>query len=243
LSFGLIVAVSFQLAANSGPVDAALSATETPDTFRAAFTIRLQSANAMREFHFDPRLEPEDRWTLTSWRGEDDDLDEAASAWGSEAAPDGRLFPDDLRLSIGQQVEVDDFGTAWRVAFRHRPSFNDSELDMWIADRVDARAWLDPETGRFLRLDYKLPRPVRGPEGGRLTKFAQTYLLETDPAWGLSFISSYTISFEAKGGFRTIRRDYSATVTEVEFFFSSPDAQQVFEAKQHRITGPSFAGR
>lgn len=241
--FGLVISMAFQISAQSGPVDDALRATEAPETFRAAFTVRLKSDKAVRAFHYDPRLEPAKRWKLTEASGEDDDLDEVVASWASEPAPDGRLFPDDLRPSLGTRVEVSNLGAAWRVAFRHLPSLNDSDLDIWFAEQVDAEAWLDPEIGRFLRLDYDLKRPVRGPDGGRLTAFAQTYLLECEPEWGLSYISSYTMSLEAKGGFRTVRRDYTATITSIDFFFSSPEAEAEFVAAQQRATGPSLASR
>lgn len=239
----LIVSLAYQMSATSGPVDAALTATETPNTLRAAFTVRLESPRALRTFSFDPREEGANRWTLIEARGEDDDLDEAVAAWASEPAPDGRLFPDDLRPSIGRSVNVNDLGGAWRVQFKHKPSLNDGEMDMWIAERVDAEAWLDPVSGKFLRLDYSLPRPVRGPDGGRLTGFGQTYFLESDPEWGLSYIAAYTMNFEAKGGFRTIRRDYSATVTSIEFFFASDDAKKKFEAQRHSPSGRTLAKR
>ena len=241
--FGLILSMAFQISAQSGPVDAALQATEAPETFRAAFTVRLESDKAVRAFHYDPRLAPAKRWQLTEASGEDDDLDEVVAAWASEAAPDGRLFPDDLRPSLGPRVDVSDLGAAWRVTFRHLPSLNDSDLDVWFAERVDAEAWIDPESGRFLRLDYDLRRPVKGPDGGRLTAFEQTYLLESEPEWGLSYIAAYTMSLEAKGGFRTIRRDYTATITSIDFFFSSPEAEADFESAQHSPIGPSLAAR
>lgn len=243
LPLGLIIAIAYELSTASGPVDAALRATEAPETLRAAFTVRLVSDRATREFLYDPRFEEGTRWQPVSARGEDDDLDEAAASWGAEAAPDGRLFPDDLRPSIGQRVNISDFGTAWRVSFRHKPSLNDTELDVWFADRVDASAWLDPVSGRFLRLDYDLPSPVRGPEGGRLTRFEQTYLLETEPEWGLSYVASYAVSLEAKGGFRTIRRHYTATVTSIEVFFANEQAEADFEAWRHSATGPGLAAR
>ena len=243
LVIGLIISMAFPLSAQSGPVDAALKATETPETLRAAFTVELKSGQATRLYSFDPRLDPGERWQLVDRRGEDEDLDAAALAWAKDAAPDGRLFPDDLRVSMGERLDVQDYGAAWRASFRHRPSLNDSELDVWFADRVNAEAWLDPEAGRFLRIDYDLPRPVRGPEGGRLTQFRQSYLLETEPEWDLSYIASYTMMMEAKGGFRTIRRDYTATVTSIEFFFASPQAEADFVAQRQSPTGPRFAGR
>lgn len=243
MSVGLLVAIAYELSASSGPVDTALRATEAPETVRAAFTVELVSDSASRTFRYDPRLEEGERWTLLRRRGHDEDLDAAASSWAGDDAPDGRLFPDDLRPSIGPRVDVSDFGTAWRVAFRHKPSLNDTDIDVWFADRVDAEAWLDPVTQRFLRLDYDLPRPVRGPEGGRLTQFEQSYLLETDPVWGLSYVASYSLRLEARGGFRTIRRAYTATVTSIEVFFANSQAQADYEAARQSASGRGLAAR
>ena len=137
-------------------------------------------------------------------------------------APDGRLFPDDLRASLGARVSVDDLGPAWRLSFQHAPSANDSALDVWATQRLQAVAWMEPTDGRFLRIDYALPRPVRGPKGGRLTRFEQSYLLETEPVWGLTYISQFQLRFEAKAAFKTIRQNYKAVITEATFFFASP---------------------
>lgn len=221
--------LSFILVTDSGVLDKALQSTEAPNTFRAAFTIHMQSATAERIYQFDPRLPKEERWKAIWWEGQDDELDAVAREWAFEAAPDGRLFPNDLRASLGQQVQVDDLGLAWRVKFKHAPSKNDGEFDVWAAERLTATAWMDPEADRFLRLDYVLPQPVPGPDGGRLTKYQQTYLLESEPTWGLSYVSSLSVDLEAKAAFRTIRRRYSARVTKIEFFFSSKDSQMAFE--------------
>ena len=224
----VFVALAFPLATGAGPMDAALRATEAPETLRAAFTVEMKSAKAERVLFFDPRLPEDMRWQLISARGEDSALDEAAAAWGAEVAPDGRLFPDDLRDSLGPQVNVDDLGFGWRLRFAHAPSANDTALDVWASQRLDAEAWLEPEQGRFLRIDYTLPRPVRGPNGGRLTRFRQTYLLETEPEWGLTYVSQFRLEFEAKAPFRTIRQSYSAVISEATFFFASDKAERKF---------------
>ncbi len=213
--------LTFTLAADAGPMGEALRASEAPATLRAAFTVRLEHAGAARTFRFDPRLQPAARWQMVDEHGENDELDTIAAQWGGEAAPDGRLFPDDLRASLSQTVEVEDLGAAWRVRFRHQPSLNDGELDVWASERLDATAWLDPVSGRFLRIDHELPRPVAGPRGGRLMAYQQTHFLETEPVWGLSFISGFIVDFEVRAGFRTVRRRYSAQIVEVEFFFAS----------------------
>lgn len=222
------LALMFPLITGSGPMDEALRATEAPPTLRAAFTVELSSPKAVRIYEFDPRLDPDARWRLVSAQGEDGALDEAGAAWGAELAPDGRLFPDDLRASLGQIVEAQDLGAAWRVRFDHIPSANDTELDAWAVSQLRAEAWLEPLDDTFLRLDYTLPASVRGPDGGRLTRFEQSYLLEREPAWGLSYVSQYSLSFEAKAAFKTVRRDYRATITEATFFFASSSAEQQF---------------
>lgn len=224
----VLVSLAFPLMTGAGPMDAALRATEAPETLRAAFTVEMTSSKARRTFTFDPR-EPEGRrWRLVVASGEDGDLDQAAAAWGAESAPDGRLFPDDLRASLGARVAVDDLGAAWRLSFDHAPSANDTALDVWATQRLQAEAWLEPLDGRFLRIDYTLPRPVRGPKGGRLTKFQQSYLLDTEPEWGLTYISQFALNFEAKAPFRTIRQDYQAEITQATFFFASVDLEQQF---------------
>jgi len=224
----VLLSLAFPLITGAGPMHEALQATEAPETLRAAFTVEMTSSKARRTFTYDPREPEHRRWRLVVAAGEDADLDQAAAAWGAEAAPDGRLFPDDLRASLGAQVEVDDLGPAWRMAFQHAPSANDSALDIWATQRLQAQAWLEPIQGRFLRIDYTLSRPVRGPNGGRLTKFQQSYLLNSEPEWGLTYISQFALNFEAKAAFRTIRQNYKAEITDATFFFASPEMEQQF---------------
>ena len=225
---GLLLSFAFPLITGSGPMDNALRATEAPDSLRAAFTVEMTSAKASRTYAFDPREPAGEQWRLMTARGEDGDLDQAAAAWGAEIAPDGRLFPDDLRASFGDTVFVDDLGPAWRLKFHHAPSANDTALDVWATQRLQAEAWMEPLNGRFLRIDYALPRPVRGPKGGRLTKFQQSYLLDTEPVWGLTYVSQFELNFEAKAAFRTIRQNYKAVITEATFFFASPALEREF---------------
>lgn len=233
----VLLVLSFPLATGAGPMDAALSATEAPDTLRAAFTVEMTSDKASRLLRYDPRLPEAERWQLQEAYGEDSALDEAAAAWGAEVAPDGRLFPDDLRASLGPRVEVKDFGAGWRLGFNHAPSANDTALDVWASQKLSAEAWLEPQQARFLRIDYHLPRPVRGPDGGRLTRFEQTYLLDSEPQWGLSYVSQFRLAFEAKAGFQTIRQSYTAIITEATFFFANEEAERDFvEARKKTAT-------
>ncbi len=224
----LLLSFAFPLMTGSGPMDNALRATEAPESLRAAFTVEMHSAKASRTYAYDPREPIGRQWRLVLADGEDGDLDQAGAAWGAEIAPDGRLFPDDLRASFGETVYVDDLGPAWRLKFQHAPSANDTALDVWATQRLQAEAWMEPVDGRFLRIDYALPRPIRGPKGGRLTKFKQSYLLETEPVWGLTYVSQFELNFEAKAAFQTIRQNYKAVVTEATFFFASPELEHHF---------------
>ncbi|WP_300376614.1 hypothetical protein [Henriciella sp.] len=243
MSFGLVLALAFELSVQTGPIDRALQATEVPETFRAAFTVRLNSDNAMRELRFDPRLEEASQWQLVSSEGKDDDLDDAVSAWQDETVPDGRLFPGGLRGSLGNRVDVNDYGKAWRIEFQHIPYFNNDNVDSGFASHIDAALWMEPRTARVMRLDYSLPEPVRGPEGVRLVEFEQSFILESDPVWGLSYVSSFAVDIEAEGRYRRTERDYVAQVTSVEFFFSSPEAEARFKAQRQTGTGPDLAER
>ncbi len=224
----LALFLTFAMATGSGPMDSALRATEAPKTFRAAFTVELKSEHARRVYSFDPRKDKDERWAIVDWSGDDEELDSFGANWAAEAAPDGRLFPDDLRLSLGPHVQVNDSGAAWALQFRHTPSANDEAFDVWAAQRLAATAWLDPIGERFLRIDYVLPAPVRGPEGGKLTRYNQSYFLRTEPTWSLSYVSGFSIDLEARAAFRTIKRRYSARVTQAEFFFASEQAEQEF---------------
>lgn len=212
------------------PVEAALQATEAPKSVRVAFEVELRSPTAVHVYAFDPRLEGAERWRMVSHAGEDAYLDEVGANWAVEVAPDSRLFPDDLRVSLGINTRPVDVGAAWKLSFKHAPSANDGTFDIWAAENLRATAWLSPEDGRFLRIDYMLPRPVRLPEGGRLMRYDQSYLLEADPVFGFSLITAFSVDLEARGGFRTERRSYSMSARNIEVFFANPEAQAQYIA-------------
>jgi len=224
--------VSLAMATGTGPMHAALEATEAPDTLRAAFTVELESNEARHTYFFDPRLPAGARWVVLERSGNDPELDQVAASWAAEAAPDGRLFPDDLRESLGAQVQVNTDGASWRLNFKHHPNYNDTEFDVWAAERLAATAWLDPVGERFQRIDYALPNPVKGPSGGKLTRYEQSYLLKTEPRWGFSYVSGFTIDLEARAAFKRIERRFEARVTDVYFFFASTDAEKEYDAKR-----------
>lgn len=224
--------VSLAMATGTGPMHAALEATEAPKTLRAAFTVELESNEARQTYFFDPRLPVGARWVVLERTGNDPELDQVAASWAAEAAPDGRLFPDDLRESLGAQVQVNTDGASWRLNFKHHPNYNDTEFDVWAAERLAATAWLDPVGERFQRIDYTLLNPVKGPSGGKLTRYEQSYLLKTEPRWGFSYVSGFTIDLEARAAFKRIERRFEARVTDVYFFFASTDAEKAYDAKR-----------
>ncbi|MEM7663000.1 MAG: hypothetical protein AAF292_12210 [Pseudomonadota bacterium] len=228
MSFLPLIFFATDLPAEMQALEAALSATEAPIALRVAFDVELKSDNGRQVFSYDPRWPTGNQWRLVQDQGEDAFLDEVAATWGAEAAPDGRLLPDDLRASIDMAPRITEIGDAWRFTFRHAPSANDGEFDVWAAERLRATAWLSPVSERFLRIDYELPRPVSGPEGGRLLKFDQSYLLEPDPVFGFSLITSITVAFEARGGFKTIKRNYSSRILRAEVFFATPEDEAAF---------------
>ena len=210
------------------PIDVALEAADTPISLRAAFEVELVSDTGRRVFAYDPRRPVEESWQVIAAEGEDGYLDEVAANWGAEPAPDGRLLPDDLRASFGHDVEIDKFEHAWRIGFEHTPSDNDGPFDLWVGSRVDATAWLSPQSGQFLRIDYHLPKPVRGPEGGRILTYDQSYFLEPDPVYGLSMITAFSLSFSARAAFTTIRQNYAMRVLKLEVFSQRPRMKLLF---------------
>lgn len=238
---------SLAMATGSGPMHAALEATEAPETLRAAFTVELISNTAQHTYFYDPRLPRDARWVALDKRGYDPELVSVAESWAAEPAPDGRLFPDDLRESLGTSVDVNTDGDAWRLSFRHQPNYNDTEFDVWAAKQLKATAWLDPVGERFQRIDYTLPKPVKGPSGGKLTRYDQSYLLKTEPRWGFSYVSGFTIDLEARAAFNRIERRYEARVTDIYFFFASTDAEAEYDVRRaealQMASGPASPGR
>ncbi len=239
--------ISLAMATGSGPMHAALEATEAPETLRAAFTVELASISSRQTYFYDPRLPAGARWVVIERLGHDPELDQVAASWGAEPAPDSRLFPDDLRESLGSQVEVNTDGDAWRLSFKHHPNYNDTEFDVWAAERLKATAWLDPVGERFQRIDYTLPKPVKGPSGGKLTRYEQSYHLKTEPRWGFSYVSGFTIDLEARAAFKRVERRFEAKVTDVHFFFASTDAEAEYDARRaaalQMASGPGSPGR
>jgi hypothetical protein len=223
----LILYACLQLA---DPIEIALRATEAPKSVRVAFTVELRSAEAVRIFTYDPRLDEAQEWTLDLAEGEDGYLDEISATWGAEEAPDGRIFPDDLRASLGADLDIENLGQAWKLQFKHTPSANDGAFDIWAAEKLDATAWLSPDDNSFLRIDYTLPSPVRGPEGGWLFAYDQSYYLQNDPVYNLTLITAYTLKFVAGSAFGKQTQQYRMQVLSAEVFFATPEDEARFIA-------------
>ncbi len=235
--------LTFVVSAEDGLLDAALTAAEPPRTLRAAFTVELSSAEARRIYTYDPRLPEGERWALQSRDGSDPALDEVAANWSDDAAPDGWLFPDDLRASLAATETAEMLGPAWRIRYHHQLSANDdSALDQWAAETLSATAWIDPISERLLRIDHELPAPTSGPSGGRLMRFQQTYLIESDPVYGVSYVAAFAVDLAARVGFRTFERRYKARLIDVDLFFASRAAEWDFLKARRTSEYPDDAG-
>ena len=108
---------------------------------------------------------------------------------------------------------------------------------------MDASAWLDPVGNRLMRIDYSLPDPVSGPDGGKIQKYEQSYYLQTEPRFGLSYVSAFSIDLEARAAFKSFRRSYRARVLQAEFFFANQSAEQAFVEMRQIGTGANPAER
>ena len=107
-------------------------------------------------------------------------------------------------------------------------------VEVWAAGGLEAAAGVEPGGVRFLRNDSRRPHRVAGPEGGKLTRYEQSYFIRTEPRWGMSYVSSFSIDLEARAAFRTISRRYSANIVKTEFFFASAEAEADFEVRRKR---------
>ena len=67
-----------------------------------------------------------------------------------------------------------------------------------------------------------------------LNLYEQSYFIRTEPRWGMSYVSSFSIDLEARAAFRTISRRYSANIVKTEFFFASAEAEADFEVRRKR---------
>jgi len=56
--------------------------------------------------------------------------------------------------------------------------------------------------------------------------------LKTEPRWGFSYVSGFTVDLEARAGFKRIERRFEARVTDVQFFFASPAAEAEYDSRR-----------
>lgn len=218
-------ALPLMLSTASGPLEGALRATETPRSLRAAFVLSVSSEQARRIIDFDPRRPPAEIWKLLLEEGEDARLDAVIASWQADLTPDSMLFADGLRARLGQSVEVHDLGAACALDFRPALAVADTEIDIAAAERLQGTVWLDPAAERIVRVEYTAPKAFSAPQGGRITRLNQAYVLQYDPVYQVSYIAAFHL--EIAGGL--LRESQSQTVDArllgVELFFANAQAE------------------
>lgn len=212
----------------TGPVETAIRATEAPNALRAAFTVEIRSDTAERLFSYDPRRAEAMRWQTLSARGEDARLDAVAAQWAAETAPDNRLFADNIRSSLTGATNIEDLGAAWRVGFTQTSKEASPVSGFKDTVILDGEAWVEPSQGRLMRLSYRLKAPILQADGGQLTDYSQTYLLESERAWGLSYISAYKVSMAVESDGQTLNQAYQANIRQATFFFANPASEDAY---------------
>lgn len=217
-------AFAFVLSTAQPPLDTALKATEAPKTLRAAFTIEVRSDDVLRVVRFDPREMQGAMWTTLESRGRDQDVDAILTSWRADPSADSMLFPDNLRARLGATVEVEDLGQAWAMDFRPAITASDSSFDIQASEHLAGVIWLEPETGRIVRVEYKAERPFNVNGLGRVDRLNQTYVMSYDEALGISFISAMTMDFAGSRGPVSRSRSIQVRLVDVNFFFASPEA-------------------
>ena len=227
----VVLSLTLPVIAAMGPVDTALQTAEAPNALRAAFTVELRSTTAHRVYSYDPRLTLGDRWHLVTSVGADATLDAVAAAWAAEAAPDGRLFADNVRANMASNATVDDFGAAWRVRFDHTPVDASPVHNLATTNGLLGEAWIEPSAGRLMRLDYRLQAPVDQANGSELTEYSQSYILEAEPAWGLTYVAGYQVSLALDSHGERQSHAYRATIKDASFFFASPAEEEAYRAE------------
>lgn len=226
-----LVSAAFLMSTGDDPLDTALTRAEPPLSLRAAFTVEMTDGEAYRQVHFDPR-DADQPWQVIVSEGKSRELDTAVSEWGEGIAPDGWLFADDLRASMGRIVDAEDMGAAWRIQFQHLPSDNDGPLDIWAARHLAGSAWLEPVGGYFLRIDYESFEPFNGPQGGKIDSYKHSYILQQDSEYGISYVTAYKVDIEGQYLGERIDRSYRVRISDVDFFFSSTAEEALFRSQQ-----------
>jgi hypothetical protein len=199
------------------PLESALKAAEAPVSLRAAFTATLSTETGEAVVRFDPRKPGYERWAILKGTTSPD-LILAVNEWMQEPAPDGRLFPDDLRPSIGGELDWRAIDGWWVASFRPKQSANDGEFDSWIASHLYGRAWIDPETNALSRIAYWAPRPFDAPDEGRVETLDQAWDFAYAPEFGASYAVSWRIRAEGSTALQPMRRSMTVTLSDIVLF-------------------------
>ncbi len=203
-----------------------LDAADPPPSLRAAFRASLTSAQGVRQIEYDPLKPADERFRILMQWGDDTELDQIVSDWANQPQPDVRLFADDLRESLGRGRIVKD-GDNYRVDFRHKMSGNDRALDAAVSQNLAGRLTLDPVTGQFSRLEYRIVNPFRVDNGATVNQFVQSYVFGKSLTWGLTFVTGYDLS--ASGGRFGVSasREFSVRITDVAFTLAADSGQEL----------------
>ena len=227
--FRFLIAVASILGASAAAqmpsaLDDAIAASEPPPTLRIAFLGRLQTQTAWRDIHYDARRPRGDRFSILRGEGEDAELDAIVQDWSADAAPDGRLWADQLRSRLakgGRATRQDGRMTAW---FAPATTVGDAPLDTWMASHLSGRLTLD-EDARFVeQIQFTAERAI-DLGGARVTEFAQVYDLDIAPIYDVAFVRRFTLQGEGWSGWRTEARVLRFELLEADFHMAT-DAEQ-----------------
>jgi hypothetical protein len=212
-------------------LDRALDAAEPPPALRAAFRATLSSGSAVRQIEYDPYAAPEQQFKIILSTGRDEELDAVVDGWRAEGQADGRLFADDLRMSLGDARVTRGAGETWAIDFKHKISQNDGAVDALISSHMVGRLSFDEATGYLAKVDYAIDRSVKLDDGTTLTDYKQTYSFGYSARWGVSFVTGYEL--EARGGRWGIAesRTVKVQLTDVAFGLAG-DSQQQLASKE-----------
>lgn len=210
-------------------LERALDAAEPPPALRAAFNATLTSGNATRMIQFDPYAEGVNRFKLTYYHGDNEELDAVVKGWMDETDPDSRLFAEDLRLSLGD-ARIAGTEDSMAVSFRHRMSMNDGPIDEQFSARMSGLLQLDKRNGHVSRIQYQIDSPVKLDNGTTVEEYRQTYNFAYSERWGVSFVIGYDLM--ARGGRwgMSEERAIKVVLTDVAFGFAG-DAKQGLQSK------------
>ena len=225
----LLFAVTWAGLAPEQALERALDAAEPPAALRAAFHATLTSGKAVRRIEFDPYAEPATRFRITLSQGSNEELDAVVDGWRNEGQADGRLFADDLRVSLGD-ARIAGAADSMAVSFRHKMSVNDGPIDAEFSARMVGRLQLNASNGYLQTISYDIERPVKLDSGATVDQYNQTYQFGYSERWGVSYVTGYDLT--AKGGKwgMSETRTVHVELTDIAFGFAG-DAKQDLASK------------